>query len=324
MADDKSKDADDRDKEFDYTPNEADRDPAIESLSRGEEEEAKERAGPRPPVVYASISARGMEELGRPTISLWGSGIAAGLILMVSVISEGLIEHELPDMVGKALIADIGYTLGFILVILGRLQLFTENTITPVLPLLANPTRRAFYRTGRLWAIVFSANMVGTMIAAVMLVWGDIVTDAQISAILDVSSKVMDNTPFETLRYGIIAGFLIATLVWCMPTARGAEFFLIFFVTYVIALGNFTHVVAGSGEGFMLMLTGTADPLWVVFGLILPAFVGNVLGGTVLFATLAYVQVMEEIHEDRQIKRHGPLEKAPRPRSEELPGERRF
>lgn len=279
---------------------EHERDATIEGLSSGEEMEAKERAGPRPQVVYASISARGLEELRRPAISLLGSGVAAGLILMMSVIGEGLIMAELPDAPGMHLIGDIGYTFGFLIVIQARLQLFTENTVTPVLPLLANPSRRSLVRTARLWAIVFAANMIGTMLAAVLLAWGDIVSDAQLAAILDVSRKVTEYTAFETLRYGVIAGCLIAALVWCLPTARGNEFFFTFIVTYLIALGDFTHVVAGSGEAFLLMLNGEMGPGQAVWGVILPALVGNVLGGTVLFATLAYVQVMEEISHSKK------------------------
>jgi len=288
-------------------------DPAIESLSSGEEEEAIKRAGPRPQVIYASISARGLEELSRPTVSLFGSGIAAGLILMMSVVAEGLLAMHLPQFEGRELIADFGYTFGFLLVILGRLQLFTENTITPVLPMLAKPSRRTLMRTGRLWVIVFSANMIGTMLGAVLLCWGDIVSDPQMIAIVEVSMKVTEHTAFETLRYGVIAGCLIAAVVWCIPTSRGAEFYLVFFVTYVIAVGDFTHVVAGAGEGFILLLQGEAGFGWVVFGLIIPAFVGNVLGGTVLFATLAYVQVMEEISEDQRKDKRPPVKRAPRP-----------
>ncbi len=111
---------------------------------------------------------------------------------------------------------------------------------------------------------------------------------------------MLENTPLETFRYGIVAGFLIAALVWCMPTSRGSEFALIFVVTYLIALGDFTHVVAGSGEAFLLAFNGDTSWSNAAFGIVLPAFFGNVFGGTVLFATLAYVQVMEEISKGDQ------------------------
>jgi formate/nitrite transporter FocA (FNT family) len=295
-------------------------DAAIQSLTRGEELEAIERAGPRAPVVYASISARGLEEINRPMLSLVGSGFASGLIMMVSVIAEGILHGKLPGFEGRALVADLGYTIGFLIVILGRMQLFTENTITPVLPLLANPSRNILWRTGRLWGLVFAANMAGTFVAALMLVHGAIISPLYLQGTLEISQKVIAHTPMETLRYGVIAGFLIAALVWCMPTARGSEFPMIFFITYMIAAGDFTHVVAGSAEGFLLLFSGDAGLGLVLFGLILPALVGNVLGGTLLFAALAYVQVMEEISAESRRAKRTPLERAPEPRSGVLPG----
>lgn len=299
---------------------ETDSDPSIQSLSDTEEREARERAGPRATVVYASISARGIEELARPAVSLWGSGVSAGLIITISIIAEALLLHAMPAFEGRKAVADIGYTLGFLIVIMGRLQLFTENTITPVLPLLADPSKRRLWRTVRLWVIVFAANTVGTFIAAGMLVGGDIVRPDQLDAIIAVAQVVTGHTPFETLRYGVVAGFLIAALVWCLPTARGSEFFLIFFITYIIALGEFVHVVAGSGEAFLLLFAGHVSVGFVFLEFLLPAFVGNVLGGTLLFAGLAYVQVMDEIHEEKHGRRgsvkaalHAPLLKREKP-----------
>ena len=294
---------------------EAERAPAIETLTRSEERDAIARAGPRAPVVYASISARGLEELNRPLISLLGSGFVSGLIMMLSVLAQGLLSATLPAFEGREAVTDIGYTLGFLIVILGRLQLFTENTITPVLPLLANPGSGYLRLTGRLWLIVFLANIAGTAAGAFMIVHGGIVTPEQLAAAIEVSTKAIAPAPLETLRYGVVAGFLIAALVWCMPTTRGAEFPMIFFITYVIALGDFAHVIAGAGEGFIAVFAGEASLWFVLGGFIVPAFVGNVLGGTVLFATLAYVQVMEEISADRRKARGLPLHRALKPRA---------
>lgn len=289
-------------------------DPAIQSLTAGEEQDALERAGPRAPVVYASISSRGLEEINRPAVSLIGSGLSAGIIMTTSVIAQGLFHLKLPQFGGRELVADLGYTVGFMIVILGRLQLFTENTITPVLPLLASPSRRAFRRTARLWGLVLAANLLGTLLASALLLYGDIVTDEQLAAILEVSHHVLDHTAFETLRFGVIAGVMIAALVWILPQAGGSSALLIFFVTYVIALGDFTHVIAGSAESFLLMLNGDASATHVLLGVVAPALVGNVLGGTVLFATLAYVQVMEEISADKRRAQRPLVERAPRPR----------
>lgn len=291
-------------------------DPAIQSLSYGEEREALERAGPRAPVVYAAISARGMEELSRPAISLWGSGISAGIALMTSVIAEGLLVHELPTFPGYHAVTDIGYTLGFIIVIMGRMQLFTEDTVTPVLPLLANPSRYRLARTARLWAVIFAANLVGTFIAALTLTNVPIVRPDQLESILEVATVVLGSSPWEVMCLGVPAGFLIAALVWCMPTARGTELLLIFVITYFIALGDFAHVIAGSGEAFLLLLDGQVGLQFTFLGYILPAFIGNVVGGTALFASLAYVQVMEEISQHKKGNDNPRAAEIPRIRNE--------
>ncbi len=96
---------------------------------------------------------------------------------------------------------------------------------------------------------------------------------------------------------GIVSGWLIAALVWMLPSAEGTEIFVITLITYLIALGGFTHVVAGSAEAFYLWLAGPASLTQVVFGFLLPTLAGNLFGGTLLFAVLSYAQVREEIDE---------------------------
>ena len=121
--------------------------------------------------VYSIILREGEEELGRPKTSLWWSGVAAGIGISTSVLAEGIIRSGLgADHAYLTLIESIGYTFGFVLVIMSRLQLFTENTITVVLPVLANPTREGFRLSARLWAIVFLANMVGAIVLLPALV----------------------------------------------------------------------------------------------------------------------------------------------------------
>ena len=292
------------------------------NLSPHEEHEAEERAPPSAAVVFATISTRGYEELKRPLSGMWWSGVSAGVVLSTSVVAEGLFHHVLPPFAGRNAISDIGYSLGFVMVILGRMQLFTENTITPVLPLLTNPTRLAFWRLGRLWLVVLVANLVGAFLAALLLSHGEVITPEQQAAMIEVSSKITDNTSLETLRYGIPAGFFMAALVWMMPTSRGSEFWVILSITYLIALGDFTHVIAGAAEAFLLLLTGHVTVGFVAFNFLLPALVGNVFGGTVIFAVLAFAQVREEIGQEKY-RDHDPFAPMKRKRRRRRTGQSR-
>jgi formate/nitrite transporter FocA (FNT family) len=264
-------------------------------FSKDELEDIEERLRLRVPLVYQIIRTEGEEELARPFGSLWWSGVAAGLSISMCVIAEGLLLQNLPDTVWRPLIVNFGYCTGFLIVVLGRLQLFTENTITAVLPVLSKPSGRSIMLTTRLWAVVLSANLVGTFIFALTTRYFGIFTAGQIDGFLLVSRHFMEKSALEMLLHGIPAGFLIAAMVWMIPSARGMEFLVITLITYAIALGNFSHVVAGSAEAFLLLAFGEIGIWKTLGGFLLPAFIGNVLGGTVLFALLAYGQVKEEM-----------------------------
>ncbi|HWD60276.1 MAG TPA: formate/nitrite transporter family protein, partial [Stellaceae bacterium] len=86
-----------------------------------------------------------------------------------------------------------------------------------------------------------------------------------------------------------------AAMVWMLPSADDAQFQVITLMTYLIALGGFPHIVAGSMEGFLLVLHGDAQAWWMASGFFFPVLAGNIIGGTALFGLIAYAQVMEEI-----------------------------
>ncbi|MHA6343980.1 formate/nitrite transporter family protein [Roseivivax sp. CAU 1761] len=263
--------------------------------SRGEASQISSHRSLAPRAVYEVINLEGREELKRPMGSLWWSGIAAGVGISASVLAEGILHTTFVDHAYRAAIENLGYTVGFIIVILGRLQLFTENTITVVLPVLKDRSFRMLGCAARLWALVFAANMVGTFFVALLTLYGGTVVPEYIEGMKAVSHHYAEFTAMEAFKYGVPAGFFIAALVWMLPSSNGTEVFVIFLMTYLIAMGDFTHVVAGSGEAFLLWIDGEIDWQKTWLGLILPSFVGNVAGGTGLFALLAYGQVKAEI-----------------------------
>jgi formate/nitrite transporter FocA (FNT family) len=93
----------------------------------------------------------------------------------------------------------------------------------------------------------------------------------------------------------ISAGFLIAAMVWLMPSAEGAQFWVVTLMTYLIAVGEFAHIVAGSVEAFLLVANGQLGIGSMVVNFTAPVLLGNMIGGTALFALLSYAQVMKEI-----------------------------
>ena len=264
-------------------------------ITAREVEDVEERSGPRTPVIYEVVCRLGEEEMARPVFSLWWSGVAAGMSISFSLLAQAILHTHLPDAPWRPLVADFGYTVGFIMVIMSRQQLFTENTITAVLPVIATFSFDNLTKMARLWAVVLLANFAGTLFAALFSTFAPVISSELLQGMLEISRQILGHSWPEMFFKGIAAGFLIAALVWLIPGAETAQFYVIVLMTYLISVGNFMHVVAGSVEAFLLLLNSELSWLTLLTGFLLPVLAGNIVGGTALFTLIAYAQVVKEI-----------------------------
>lgn len=246
--------------------------------------------------MHEIIREQGMEELRRTNQALAWSGLAAGMSMGMSMLAMAFLMAHLPAEPWAMAIAKLGYSAGFIIVILARQQLFTENTITVLLPVVAEGHLDYLLSMLRLWGVVLLANMAGAMLFSLAVVHTDALDARYREATFEIGHHLMSNSPMAMFLKGIVAGWLIAGLVWMLPSADGARFWVILFITYLIALGDLTHIVAGSAEAFSLALAGEESWFRVVFVFLLPTLAGNTLGGAALFSLISYAQVRLEIN----------------------------
>ena len=265
-------------------------------LHEQEEEQSVRKASKlAPKLIYEVIRRDGEEELERPNRDLFSSGIAAGIMISFSVLGEAILRTYLPDSPSSYLVENIGYSLGFIAVIMGRLQLFTENTITTVLPLVHEPSWRILRRVLTLWTLVLLANVVGAFAIASLFAFTPTIPDELRPAIEELSRHATGFPASEAFFRAIPAGILVAGIVWMLPQAESASFFLIVAFTWLIAAGDFTHIVAGSVEMAYLMVQGQLAIGPAMGNFFLPVLAGNIVGGTAIFTMLAYRQVKNEV-----------------------------
>ena len=265
------------------------------------EEQAVEHAsGLTSKLIYEVVRRNGDEELARPKTSLIYSGVAAGVMISLSVLGEAIFRTYLPDAEWRHLVENLGYSLGFLVVILGGMQLFTENTITTVLPFMARPSWDVASRVARLWFIVLVANVVGAFGAAVLFAHTAAIPEDLRPAILSLSEHAVGMGPLDGFMRAIPAGVIVASIVWMIPRSEDAAFFTILIFTWLIAAGDFTHIVAGSVEMAYLLVTGHLGVSQAILGFFLPVLAGNVIGGSAIFAALAWGQVKDEIKERRE------------------------
>lgn len=266
----------------------------VPELSTRERKEVADRASISAVVVHETVRKEGERELGRPPAALAWSGLAAGLSMGFSLVAQGLLHAYLPATPWHPLLDNFGYSMGFLIVILGRQQLFTENTLTVILPLLAHPTIRTFLLIVRLWAIVLATNLLGTLIFAIILAHTAIFPPEIQRSFAEIAQHSLRGGFGLTILRGIFAGWLIALMVWLLPAAEGTKLHIIILITYVVGLGGFAHIIAGSVDVLYLVNTGAISWLTYFIGFMLPTLIGNIIGGVSLVAALNFAQVTAE------------------------------
>ncbi len=269
-------------------------DPAVVApeLTQKQREEAEERTSVSVDVVHEAIRHDGEEELKRPASALAWSGLAAGLSMGFSFVTEALIQADLPDRPWRPLLVRMGYPIGFLIVIGGRQQLFTENTLTAIIPLLSRRTVTAFIQVLRLWTVVLVANLVGAHLFAWVVGNTPMFQPHVQAAMLSLAKQAMQVTFGAAVLRGIFAGWLIAMVVWMLAAVDTGRAMIILLLTYVVGLADLTHIIAGAVEVLFLPMVGAANWFHVAWGYLLPTLIGNIIGGTSLTAALNHAQVV--------------------------------
>ena len=263
-------------------------------LSAEEEREVDKNQPPRAAVLHETIRIQGDHELERSVAALWWSALAAGLTMGLSLMAMGLFKSRLADVEASHVIASLGYSAGFLAVILARQQLFTENTITAVLPVMSKPTLANFGRLFRLWGVVLVGNLCGTLLVAYVMLHLPIFDTKTDEAFLEIGRKVMENDVTHMFSKGIVSGWMIATMVWMIASMEAVKIWIIILITYLMALGDFTHIVVGSAEAGYLVFAGELSwqDFWLVFAG--PTLAGNIIGGSFIFALISHAQIRSE------------------------------
>lgn len=264
------------------------------NLTAEEKHDVTKNQPPRAAVLHEIIRLQGDMELERSIAALFWSALAAGLTMGLSLMGMGLLNSRLPDGDGFKVIASFGYCAGFLAVILSRQQLFTENTLTAVLPIMSKPTLKNFGRLLRLWAVVLVGNLMGTLLVAYVMLHLPIFDTQTDKAFLEIGRKVMENDPSQMFAKGIISGWMIATMVWMIPSMESAKMWIIILITYLMALGDFTHIVVGTAEVSYLVFAGELPwkDFWLIFAG--PTLAGNIIGGSFIFALISHAQIRSD------------------------------
>ena len=165
--------------------------------------------------------------------------------------------------------------------------------MTPILPRLHNRDLPTARKVLALWAMVLATNIIGAFLFAAAIIHSH-AFDAAVSAFSADARHLVEGS-FGVLVRAILAGWLIALMVWLLPAAESSRLLVIISITYIIGLCGFPHIVAGMVDVAFLLQMGEASVRDFFVGFFIPTLLGNVIGGVALVAVLNYGQVVPEI-----------------------------
>jgi formate/nitrite transporter FocA (FNT family) len=261
-------------------------------LTEKQQQEAEERAPISALVVHEAVRHDGEEELIRPVSALAWSGLAAGMSMGFSLVAMALFHAYLPDAPWRPLIARLGYPLGFLIVIIGRQQLFTENTLTVIIPLLARRNIRTLLLVVKLWVVVLVANLAGAHLFAWVVGNTPMFSSHVQHSMFQLAAEAAHVTFEQAVLRGIFAGWLIAMVVWMLAAVESGKALIIIILTYIVGLAGLTHIIAGSVEVLFLVMVGVKSWWAFAWGYMLPTLIGNIIGGVSLTAAVNHAQVV--------------------------------
>jgi formate-nitrite transporter family protein len=241
--------------------------------------------------IHGHVLEAAEEELDRPATELALSGFAAGLAIGFSFLAVALVSSRMAPE-NHAIAAAIAYPIGFIFVVMAAHQLFTENTLEPVIPLLENRDADSLKRLLRLWALVLPANLIGAGIFSFVVAHTKVLDPALSGPMLDIARENMKGGALLIFYKAIWAGWLVALMAWIVNSTKNgmAQIVLIWLTTAPIAAFGFKHSIAGATEAFYRGWLGDASWFDVWFSFEFPALIGNIVGGVVLMAMVNHGQ----------------------------------
>ena len=239
--------------------------------------------------ILEAVVEDGREELGRASAGLALSGFAAGLIISFSAVALAVVGSASG---GVGLAAMLAYPVGFLLVTLGRAQLYTANTVTPVTVVLSRGSGMA--NLLRLWAVVFAANLVGTALFAATVVDGHLLEPGAMEVLLGEVAHKLGYGFGAVFMKGVFGGWLVALVVWMVAASKDtiSQVFFVYVLVFLIPAAGFTHCVAGSAEVLMSVFSGETGFGRYLGGFLVPTTLGNTVGGVLLVTLLNYGQVV--------------------------------
>ncbi len=228
------------------------------------------------------------EEITSETRELFFSSLTAGIAITLTLIGFAVGTSNFPDNI---FLSAFLYPLGFIYIILGRFQLFTENTLPPVALILSRLASIPLLL--RVWGIVLAGNLIGAIVGGYVLANTSVLSPEAMEAATTFVVHGLSLGWWGVFFKAMFAGWLVAGVVWLNVAARDSitRVLVVYLVFFMIGASNLFHVVTAAAEvSFVIFYSPGADILTLFTDYWLPVLLGNTAGGVLIFTNMAHFQ----------------------------------
>ncbi len=240
--------------------------------------------------IFDRAAQNGLDELSRSTHALAISGLAGGLTMGLTGMSVAIVRALLPAGPLSDFFSYFFYPIGFIAVIVGRAQLFSENTLYPVV--LVFTDARHIRNTLRLWAAVFVSNVAGAFLFATLAVKAPTLEPKVVQELVRLGTDMVAASSGNIFWTGVFGGWLIALVAWVVTASQWTigQIMMVWLLTFIVGAGHFAHCIATSNEIIASVLAGPV-PMASFFHWLAIATSGNIVGGVIMVSLLNWGQV---------------------------------
>lgn len=241
--------------------------------------------------IQQRLVAAAEGEIGSTKREFFFSGLTAGFAIVLTFIGHAVGAAHFP---GNPFAAGILYPVGFMYIILGRYELFTENTLPPVKLVLTRLASLPLLL--RMWTVVLAANILGAVAGSYVLAHTHVLEASAMHAGAGFAAKGLEAAWWDVFWKAVFAGWLVAGVVWLGTAARDtiSRVLVVYVAFYTIAVTELRHVVTAASEAAFLVFFTGADAVAVAVDFWLPVLLGNVFGGVVVVALGAYAQATHQ------------------------------
>lgn len=239
--------------------------------------------------IHQRLLAAADEEIDNTLSELFFSGFTAGFAIVLTFIGYAVGSAQFPD---NPFLAAILYPVGFMYIILGRYELYTENTLPPVKLVLTRLASVPLLL--RMWVVVLAANAVGAVVGTFILANTRVLSPEAMRAGTELVRHGLEVGWWDVFFKAVFAGWLVAGVVWLGTAARDtiSRVVIVYVVFYTIPVVSLFHVVSSGAEALFYLFQDVSGPgpVTIVVEFWLPVLLGNTFGGVVLVALATYAQ----------------------------------